>query len=259
MIPPDGLETRIEIKPHLRLSRPNTTSLNLLGQKFDDATVEMLLKLKKANPTLLTVCGIKPDETEAAFTAQGLTPQDAKLLAPEIAVHGSLTEINLLGNNMKEEGGAAIAEALMTNRSLTTLKSNFLGLKGAKVMGEVLKVNNILKILEAPNNGIDVEGAKAIANGLAVNGSLTKLSLARNNLGADGTKSICDALKENKTLKELDLHGEPFGSSNIGGAAGAKHVADMLRVNGSLSSINLFGHNLSSEGAAAVLAIFDLA
>ena len=53
----------------------------------------MLLKLKEENPTLTTLCGLKPDQSEADFRGWGLTPQDAKLLAPEILVHASLTSV----------------------------------------------------------------------------------------------------------------------------------------------------------------------
>ena len=71
----------------------SVTSVALLGNRFDDATVAMLLKLKEEKPTLTTLCGLKPDQTEASFRNQDLTPQDAKLLAPEILVHASLTKV----------------------------------------------------------------------------------------------------------------------------------------------------------------------
>ena len=70
------------------------TSVSLLANKFDDATVAILLKLKEEKPALITLCGLKPDQTEANFAMQGLTPQDAKLLAPEILVISSLTKIS---------------------------------------------------------------------------------------------------------------------------------------------------------------------
>ena len=49
-----------------------------------------LLKLKEEKPNLITLCGLKPDQSEADFSDWGLTPQDAKLLAPEILVHASI-------------------------------------------------------------------------------------------------------------------------------------------------------------------------
>lgn len=72
----------------------SVTSVSLLANRFDDATVEMLLKLKEEKPTLTTLCGLKPDQAEADFSHRGLTPQDAKLLAPEILVHASVTSVS---------------------------------------------------------------------------------------------------------------------------------------------------------------------
>ena len=76
----------------LRVSA-SVTSVSLLANRFDDETVAMLLKLKEEKPNLTTLCGFKPDQAEANFSHLGLTPQDAKLLAPEILVHASVTEV----------------------------------------------------------------------------------------------------------------------------------------------------------------------
>ena len=72
---------------------PSMTSVTLLANRFDDATVAMLLKLKEEKPTLTTLCGLKPDQTEVNLYAKGLGPEDAKLLAPEISVMASLTSV----------------------------------------------------------------------------------------------------------------------------------------------------------------------
>ena len=74
---------------------PSVTSVSLLLNKFDDETVAILLKLKEEKPNLTTLCGLKHDQSEADFSVWGLTPQDAKLLAPEILVHASLTRLVL--------------------------------------------------------------------------------------------------------------------------------------------------------------------
>ena len=60
----------------------------------------------------------------------------------------SLTEINLGGNNIGDEGGKAIGEALKVNTSLTeiNLGDNKIGDEGAKAIGEALKVNTSLTI-----------------------------------------------------------------------------------------------------------------
>jgi hypothetical protein len=81
------------LAPAIAVSPSSVTSVSLLANRFDDATVAMLLKLKAEKPALTTLCGLKPDQTDANFSDWGLTPQDAKLLAPEILVHASLTSV----------------------------------------------------------------------------------------------------------------------------------------------------------------------
>ena len=69
------------------------TSIMLLGNYFDDETASMLLKIKEEKPSLISLCGLALNQTEANFSRMGLDPADAKLLAPEIAVRASLTQV----------------------------------------------------------------------------------------------------------------------------------------------------------------------
>eukprot|EP00944_MAST-04C_sp_MAST-4C-sp1_P015636 g15636.t1 len=59
---------------------------------------------------------------------------------------GLLTDIDLSYNNIGDEGGKAIGEALKVNTSLTEiwLNGNNIGVEGAKAIGEALKVNTSL-------------------------------------------------------------------------------------------------------------------
>ena len=87
-----GVASAIVVASLIR-DNASVTSVSLLANRFDDATVAMLLKLKAEKPALTTLCGLKPDQTDANFSNWGLTPQDTKLLAPEILVHASLTSV----------------------------------------------------------------------------------------------------------------------------------------------------------------------
>ncbi len=98
----------------LRVNHGALTSVSLLGNKFDDDTAALLLKLKGEKPTLITLCGLKPDQTEASFLHTGLGPADAKLLAPEIAVHTALRSLDLSGNKLGPEGAKALAPGLVS-------------------------------------------------------------------------------------------------------------------------------------------------
>ena len=111
------------IAEYLKSGVGSLTSVALLGNGFVDATVVMLLELKKQKPTLTTLCGLKADQTEASFREWNLTLQDAKLLAPEIAAHRSLTHLDLAWNKrLGEEGIQAICEALKGNPTLKELQ-----------------------------------------------------------------------------------------------------------------------------------------
>ena len=46
----------------------SVTSVSLLRNQFNDETVAMLLQLKEDKPNLTTLCGLKPDQTEADFS-----------------------------------------------------------------------------------------------------------------------------------------------------------------------------------------------
>ena len=72
----------------------------------------MLLQLKEEKPNLTTLCGLKPDQSEANFRGLGLTPQDAKLLAPEILVHASMTRLDVRNNYLGDEGKAVLGKAI---------------------------------------------------------------------------------------------------------------------------------------------------
>ena len=69
------------------------TSVSLLGNKFDDEAASLLLKVKEEKSALITLCGLKPEQTEANFSGWGLGSADVRLLAPEVAVSASLTKV----------------------------------------------------------------------------------------------------------------------------------------------------------------------
>lgn len=86
-------------------------STSLLCNSMDEKTVTMLLKVKESNLAIITLCGIKADQTEASFMGWGLKPADAKLLAPELANHGTLTKADLRGNRFSDDAKAQLRES----------------------------------------------------------------------------------------------------------------------------------------------------
>ena len=84
-----------------------------------------------------------------------------------IGFNRALKKLILSGNNIQDEGTAALSEAL--------------------------KSNNTLETLELDNNQIGVAGAQSLADMLQVNRSLNALDLRRNDIGDAGQQAIREA------------------------------------------------------------------
>ena len=179
------------ISDALRVS-PSVTSVSLLGNRFDDATVEMLLNLKKAKSSLTSLCGLKLDQTEADFSRWGLIAQDAKLLAPEIAVRASITSIDLSENDFGPEGAKALAPAIAVNPSVTSIN---------------LASNNIGGYYPPEAQSSDdfiatPEGPQAIADAIRVSTSVTSVNLLRNEFDTEAASMLLK-MKEQKPIASL--------------------------------------------------------
>ena len=87
------------------------TSVNLLSNDIGEAAADVV-RAAEQHGKIQTLCGIKPDQSEANFSSKGLQAADAVLLAYDIMVNAPLTMLNLYHNNIRAEGAKAIAAAL---------------------------------------------------------------------------------------------------------------------------------------------------
>ena len=69
------------------------TEVNLLKNDIGMEAANQLAAVLPQHKTLKTLCGFKPNQTEASFYNQGLKPADALLIAADLRVHGSLTQV----------------------------------------------------------------------------------------------------------------------------------------------------------------------
>lgn len=146
--------------------------------------------------------------------------------------------LSLYNSFIGVEGGKAIAKALQSNSTMTTLdlSGNFIGDEGAKAIAKALELNTTLTELILWSNTIRNQGATAIAKALESNCTLVSLCLGWNCIGAEGHKAIAKALKSNSTLTTLDLSSNTIGD---GGAA----IAKALESNSTLVSLRLGWNN----------------
>ena len=130
---------------------PSVTSVDVLFNQLDVDSADLLLKVKVEKPNLRTLCGLTHEETELDLGRKSLGPGDAKLLAPEISVIPSVTEVLVGGNELGDAGATILCDAL---RESTVTKVHELDLMG---------------------NDIGPDGAKAVAAMAAVVASLTSV------------------------------------------------------------------------------------
>ena len=69
----------------------SVTECNVRGNKLDKESATLLAKVAREKRIMLF--GIKHDQTEADFQRQGLGPVDAILIASDLSVSASVTEV----------------------------------------------------------------------------------------------------------------------------------------------------------------------
>eukprot|EP00944_MAST-04C_sp_MAST-4C-sp1_P003946 g3946.t1 len=137
----------------------------------------------------------------------------------------------------------------LRNASLTTMSFHvdYICDRGAKVIGEVLKVNTSLTELVLSRNNIGDKGGKAIGEALKVNASLTRVDLSHNEIGDDGGLAIVEALKINTSLLEINLSWNKISDE------GGKSIGEALKDSAPcFTHINLSHNNIGDEGAKAM-------
>jgi Ran GTPase-activating protein (RanGAP) involved in mRNA processing and transport len=148
-------------------------------------------------------------------SSERIGPAGSKLIAEALraSVTGALTELNIAGNSIKDEGITAICNAVQGNK---------------------------LTKLNVAGNNISQVGATAVAAFVAVTGGLTALDLSQNDLKDEGVSAVCEAIQSNKETKLASLN---FENNGIG-PVGANAVAAMVAVTGGLTVIDLSGNQL---------------
>ena len=187
----------------------------------------------KAHPTLVSLCGIADDATEADLSGLGMDANDAVILADELPAKGALEKLLMSDNKMAtKEAGKALAEALAAN--------------------------SVLKELDVSSNapggwGLNGPGfAQELAVGLKNNGALVKFDISNSNVCAAGGKALAAALNGNQVMTELNLAGNRIGLVQQYGKAdmsGVMDIAYTIPTMGALTFLNLAGNYLFAEGA----------
>ena len=209
----------------------------------------------------------------------GISNLGMETLARALAVNRTLEYLDISSNNIGDAGIAHIANALLTNATLKTLRvrhlkglishscaeslaraladncsslkildiaDNNIGDKGIAHIANALLTNTLLKQLSVQNCDISGLGAESLARALAVNCSLEELDISHNNIGDNGIAHIATILQSNTTLESLFIN--RCGMSSLG----TESIARALAVNRSLKELVINSENIGDDGVAHI-------
>jgi Ran GTPase-activating protein (RanGAP) involved in mRNA processing and transport len=154
----------------------------------------------------------------------------APFIADALAKNTSLTELDLVGDQLGGVGAAAIAAALAGGvgsaqtlspnigaAGLVTLSlaNNTLGPVGASALAAALETNTSLTRIDLATCVVGTGGAEALGRALRVNKTLAFLGLKQNGLGDREMATLAVGLADNSTLTSLELSDNCFGCDGL--------------------------------------------
>ena len=87
------------------------SSLNILKNDIGTEQAQALIKIKQENK-LITLCGLKGDETELNLCGKMSGAEDALMLAEDIKGNEAMSILNVSNNRIGAEGAKALVPAM---------------------------------------------------------------------------------------------------------------------------------------------------
>jgi hypothetical protein len=166
-------------------------------------------------------------------------------LANLVIPNSSVTSVHFIWYEIGPERSKYIAEIIRYNTHILEmhLRSASIGL-GVKWIGEAIKENSTLHMIELHGNNIGDEGAKWIAEGIEKNSALQKIDLSNNSIGDEGAKWIAQGIEKNSSLKAIDL------SRNEINDTGAGYIGRALMTNQVIQVVDISSNKIGTPFSA---------
>ena len=210
------------------VERGELDELDLSGGHIGDSGVAQLARALLSSPLARATL------EELHLATNDIGPAGAALLGEALraASSSALQELYLRGNRIGSEGAAHLAGALLADGGgggggsrlvLLDLAHNGIDARGGAYLADALRSNRSLLRLGLHGNRLGTVGAAALAgalgtgaNGANGNSTLAWLNLHGNGVGNAGASALASALRTNGSLRILDLG----GANGIGGTEG---------------------------------------
>ena len=154
-----------------------------------------------------------------------------------------IKSLNIGGNNLRDELFSEILVAISSNNYLSKLfiYENNLGRISSAIIGNFLKYDKKLKLLDVSKNNFDDEIIVFLLKGLIINATLDILILNELNLTNKSFRAFDTTLSINTNLKKIFLEKNKFNYKAI------QKLSDILNSNKYLEYISLVGNNFEYE------------
>jgi len=106
-------------------SNTATKSLDVLQNNLGEEGAKAIVQAAQTKPQLMTLCGIKPDQTEADFSRLNLNVGDAILLAFDLSRNSGLVKLDVRGNRIDDAAKELLRDAAKGKRVGLLLASTF--------------------------------------------------------------------------------------------------------------------------------------
>ena len=154
-----------------------------------------------------------------------------------------IKSLSIGGNNLGDELFSEILVAISCNFSLKKLfiNDNNLGRISSSIIGNFLKYDKKIKLLDVSNNGFNDEVIIFMLKGLIINSTLDILFLNNLELTNKSFRTFDTTLSSNNNLKKIFLEKNKFNYKGI------QKLSDILNKNKYLEYISLVGNNFDYE------------
>ena len=186
----EGIQESVEVLAEYISVSASLTECNVCGNELDSESATLLSKAAREKRVMLF--GMKHDQTEADFSGQGLGSADAILIASDLSASGSMTECNVLYNDLDIESATMLVEAV---------KDKDISLSGIKPDQKSADYNGFGHLRLKPPDAILLASDLSKAGATA---SLTRLDVKHNPLGEKGRAVLRKAV-EGRSGFELKL------------------------------------------------------
>eukprot|EP00935_MAST-01C_sp_MAST-1C-sp1_P001164 g1164.t1 len=256
-------------------------TVNILGNKIGKEQLSKLQEIMQIHPTLVSLCGIADDATEANLSGLKMDVDDAVVLADELPAKGALVKLIFGGDKYYDSKKRkdvtpepAVLEVGMTEADLSNKN---LGAGGAVIVGAWIshKDNGALTSLNMSSNEIgkwdEMDGIKALAEAIKVHldltsgstavvygysyynttkGALVQFTISDNDLCAAGGKVLAEALKGNQIMTELNIASNFLGKNRASeynadaDMSGIIAISDAIRTMGAMTTLDISNNNI---------------